>query len=63
MYNKLLIYKELGKKLFAVLIDPEKCFGEKLVKMVENIEICQPDFIFVGGSQIQCSIDQSVRVI
>jgi putative glycerol-1-phosphate prenyltransferase len=63
MYDKILKYKQLEKKLFAVLLDPEKCFGERLVSVAKNIEICQPDFVFIGGSQLQCSVDESVKVV
>ena len=49
-----------GEKLFAVLIDPEKCNGSRLTAFVRLTEKAKPDFIFIGGSQIKESIDQSV---
>lgn len=52
-----------GKKMFAVLVDPEKCFGEQLKQFVAQLNIARPDFIFVGGSQLSASVDQTVTQI
>lgn len=52
-------YRE-GKKLFAVLIDPEKCRDSKLISFVELINKAKPDLIFIGGSQLKESIDNAV---
>lgn len=52
-----------GRKLFAVLIDPEKCHGDRLVAFVEHINTAKPDLIFVGGSQLRESIDSAVQSI
>jgi len=48
------------KRLFAVLIDPEKCVGTALDKVITRINHANPDFIFVGGSQLQNSVDETV---
>ena len=48
------------KRLFAVLIDPEKCVGTALDKVITIINHANPDFIFVGGSQLQNSVDETV---
>ena len=53
----------VGKKLFAVLIDPEKCSGDSLLNFVSLVNKAKPDFIFVGGSQLRHSIDEAVIVI
>lgn len=53
----------VGKKLFAVLIDPEKCSGDSLLNFISLINKAKPDFIFVGGSQLRHSIDEAVIVI
>lgn len=55
-------YRE-GKKLFAVLIDPEKCGDRGLVSFVELINEAKPDLIFIGGSQLKESIDSAVVYI
>ena len=46
-----------------MLIDPEKCFGQKLVDFVKIINTALPDFIFVGGSQMQSSVHQAITTI
>ena len=53
----------VGKKLFAGLIDPEKCSGDSLLNFISLINKAKPDFIFVGGSQLRHSIDEAVIVI
>lgn len=53
----------VGKKLFAVLIDPEKCSGDSLLNFISLVNKAKPDFIFVGGSQLRHSIDEAVKVI
>ncbi|GHT31499.1 geranylgeranylglyceryl phosphate synthase [Bacteroidia bacterium] len=50
IYNKIAENCANGKKMLAVLIDPDKYIGKKLVSFLEKIEKAQPDFIFVGGS-------------
>ncbi len=52
-----------GKKLFAVLIDPEKCSGNTLLDFISLINNAKPDYIFVGGSQIVESVDSVVRLV
>ena len=55
--------RSVGKKLFAVLIDPEKCNGDSLLNFISLVNKAKPDFIFVGGSQLRHSIDEAVIVI
>lgn len=43
-----------GKKMLAVLLDPEKCKGELLDKVLMQLKLSQPDFIFIGGSTKSC---------
>jgi len=63
IYQEILSAKTEHRTLFAVLIDPEKCFGQKLVDFVKIINAALPDFIFVGGSQIQSSVQQAITTI
>ena len=51
------------KRLFAVLIDPEKCVGTALDKVITIINHANPDFIFVGGSQLQKSVEKTITHI
>ncbi len=59
-YDKILKAKAAGRKLFAVLIDPEKCDDPKLEQYATAVNRYRPDFVFVGGSQMQCSVERSV---
>lgn len=58
LYAYILRQKNLRKKMIAVLLDPDKYTGDEL----PYGEICkaQPDFIFVGGSGINHSIEDFV---
>lgn len=50
-------------KLFAVLIDPEKCDSQKLQQYVVAINAYHPDFVFVGGSQMRHSAADVVATL
>lgn len=50
VYNQILENYRNGKKMLAVLMDPDKYAGEKLTQCVEQIAKVKPDFILVGGS-------------
>jgi len=63
IYNHIIKAKHEKKTLFAVLIDPEKCFGLKLVNFLKIINTALPDFIFVGGSQFQNSVQEATNMI
>lgn len=63
------IYKQItdsisaGKKLLAVLVDPDKCVGETLSKFIELAKQAQPDFILIGGSLTTESTDLAIESI
>lgn len=61
VYNKILQAKACGEKLFALLIDPEKCTESLLEAYVCAVRSAAPDFVFVGGSQLQSSVDGVVK--
>lgn len=52
-----------GKKLFAVLVDPDKCVGEALLNFIELAQKAKPDFIFIGGSLTTESTDKAIESI
>jgi len=56
IYNKLTDCKKQGKKLFAVLIDPDKINVDSLKKSLRKCEDAKVDFIFVGGSLLTDNI-------
>ena len=63
IYRKILLNREIGKKMFAVLIDPEKCHGRSFAAIVAALKISPPDFIFVGGSHAVKSLDNMIEII
>ncbi|WP_066632811.1 geranylgeranylglyceryl/heptaprenylglyceryl phosphate synthase [Labilibacter marinus] len=52
-----------GKKLFAVLIDPDKFPKENLLKIITAMETANPDLILVGGSLVASKIEQVVQIL
>lgn len=50
IYHHILEYKKKDKKLFAILIDPDKETQESLLKIIEKAELAKVDFFFLGGS-------------
>ena len=63
IYNKILINKQAGRKMLAVLLDPDKCTGELLQKVLNQLQNAEPDFIFVGGSQASLSTSRLIALI
>jgi len=62
-YRKILINREMGKKMFAVLIDPEKCHGRNLAAIIAALKVSPPDFVFIGGSHAVKSFDNIIEII
>ena len=60
IYDTITTAHKTGKRLFAVLIDPEKCVCTTLEQVIDTANKAKPDFIFVGGSQLQNSVDETV---
>jgi putative glycerol-1-phosphate prenyltransferase len=54
-----------GKKLFAVLVDPDKSGINKRgpVNVAKMSEVAKVDFIFVGGSIISTNINDTIQTI
>jgi phosphoglycerol geranylgeranyltransferase len=49
IYRSILNSKKKGKKLFSVLVDPDKFSAE----VIREADIAKVDFIFIGGSRLQ----------
>ena len=62
-YNTILRNRANNKKMFVLLIDPEKHTETSLKRICELAEKSRPDFIFIGGSQLVGSIEKSVNII
>ena len=68
LYEQILENKTKGRKMFALLIDPEKCSDEWLCQILSTVNGQQSTvgdqlFIFVGGSQLKESIYNTVERI
>jgi putative glycerol-1-phosphate prenyltransferase len=50
IYNYILESKKKGKKLFSILIDPDKQDKNALLSIIEKATAAKADFFFVGGS-------------
>ncbi len=63
MNNKILQHinssKKRGKKLLAVLLDPDKLIIDKLPNIIDKFNQ-KIDFIFVGGSSVSPGITQEL---
>ncbi|VBB48239.1 Geranylgeranylglyceryl phosphate synthase [uncultured Paludibacter sp.] len=51
VYQTILSNIKNGKKMLAVLLDPDKCIDDIRKKIFEELSKSQPDFIFIGGSK------------
>ena len=49
IYRKILMNREAGKKMFAVLLEPEKSISRNIASLVASLKVASPDFIFIGG--------------
>ena len=68
IYDQILENKAANRKMFALLIDPEKCSEEWLCQVMSTIgnrqsALSNQLFIFVGGSQLKASIYNTVERI
>jgi putative glycerol-1-phosphate prenyltransferase len=64
IYTSLTERKRLGKKSFAVLIDPDKVNDEQTERLVELAVTAKVDYLFVGGSLVISNyLDECVQII
>ncbi len=59
IYNKV----KKGKKVFSVLIDPDKFPEENLLKIITAMEVARPDLILVGGSLVSNKSDKIISLL
>jgi putative glycerol-1-phosphate prenyltransferase len=52
-----------NKKIFAVLIDPDKFPQKNLLKIITAMEAAQPDIILVGGSLVAGKTESTVELL
>ncbi len=63
VYDKITAAVAQGRKLFALLIDPEKCTPARLETVAAAAAQAQPDLILVGGSQLRHSTEAAIATI
>ena len=63
IYRKILLNREAGKKMFAVLIDPEKSSGRNFASLVAALKVASPDCIFIGGNHQLRSIESMIEIL
>ena len=64
IYNHITESKKAGKKLFALLVDPDKQDTNTLISTIEKAKSAQTDFFFVGGSLLtNDSLDSCISTI
>ncbi len=50
IYTEIVVKIRRKEKMLAILLDPEKCIGKHLEKILLELKRKQPHFIFIGGS-------------
>ena len=64
IYGKLTGQKSLGRKSFAVLVDPDKVDREKIRRLCSSISEAKVDYMLVGGSLVVTNhLDEVMRQI
>ncbi len=63
IYNDILKKIKNGKKLFALLVDPDNHSEKSLLKVVNNANDSHVDLILIGGSLLNNHIDHSATLI
>ena len=64
IYNHVTQSKKVGKKLFALLVDPDKQNTNTLISVIEKAKTAKTDLFFVGGSLLtNDSLDSCIGTI
>jgi phosphoglycerol geranylgeranyltransferase len=63
IYKTILANREKNKKMLAVLLDPDQCWGSVLAGTIAALKSNVPDFIFVGGSHTLNSVDSLIELL
>ena len=64
IYTHIAECKKAGKKLFSLLVDPDKQDADTLIKTIKKAKSARTDFFFVGGSLLtNDSLDSCIRTI
>jgi len=60
IYNTIIAKKLVNKKMLALLVDPDKFFDSSIKKRILSINTSQVDFVFVGGSLVNLSVENCI---
>ena len=64
IYSQIIESKKKGRKLFSILIDPDKQTEESLLQIIEKSKSANVNLFFVGGSVLTSnSLDFCVTII
>lgn len=63
VYKNILCKRSEGRKMLAVLLDPDKCTSAVLTDLYPYLREAEPDFIFVGGSVVNQSVNSFVLAL
>ena len=64
IYSKILKYKKEKKKLFSVLIDPDKQSEKTLIDTIKHVNKAKVDLLLIGGSLLKKDcLEQSILTI
>jgi len=64
IYNQIIENQKEGRKLFSILIDPDKQTEESLLQIIEKAKLANVDLFFIGGSLLtNNSLDFCVSII
>lgn len=61
--NKIISSQLRNRKMLAVLLDPDACSEKHLQQTLTVLKTHTPDFVFVGGSHIQSSVDKLIKTL
>ena len=59
VYEQILHNRAAGRKMIAVLLDPDKCPAAGVGTLCRRVSAAAPDFVFVGGSGGVQAVDDS----
>ena len=64
IYTKILTDKEIGKKSFSILIDPDKQDTKTLIQIIKDAEKAKTDYFFIGGSLLSNdNLDECLEIL
>ena len=64
IYNQIIENQKEGRKLFSILIDPDKQTEKSLLQIIEKAKLANVDLFFIGGSLLtNNSLDFCVSII